>query len=643
MNLKHIGCFVVVLLGLAVDDLFSQQDAFKRVAQRFPANTQYMLHCDDFPGLWSRFQETGLFRAFCDTPKIKEWTFLVMEIETFQEEQEKGAVVDSATPLETLIHDLFGGPVTYASLESEGELEWILSVDLNPDNALVNGLIKELAGEGKWGRLSSKPIGDRARWKELLDPDGEFAEDQILCCEFVSEHVYTIPSRQYGIAMTPRRLVVAPNAVILAQWLSWWGEGEVAVEKTLAGNRKFLELVHGVSGAHHQASDVYFYANEAAITKQWIGREAADPKTLAGLRELGVMEVISWGGRLSVATEIADYDMELLVGIGQPKIGMFEVLNLTPLENPVQSSVPSNVDYYFNVNVDAKKMKQFLDASSELPNDLTQILTWDASGLAGVFWRFTNHYPSCFMFSHEGLSQLSGRLDVSGWFDNTLQMPFVREICRTFLKPGGSVIDDYIQTMPGASSLVQKFYGGNAYYGPTDEAIQRSHEKTARLFENLGLDVVDRVPTSSGGWVEFNREIPPYFASFRLEQEELKYVFDPLESTLAESEAVEILWRELSRPQAPGFFVYVRDDAFTKHIFHALASRYFMAAEAPENLEYWKNQGAEGSLEYRLHKQLIDTLPEWSRERIKSHFGSGGLGIYQTDRGYRVRLIQLRK
>lgn len=637
----RISVGLLVFLACGCPLVLGQPSIFQRVANDLPANTHFVIHCDDVPDLCSRFLETALFRAFLETPKIQEWKFLIKELETFQAEQAKRQVVDSQSPIEQFVHGFFGGQFTYASFHLDDAPGWILIFELNPDNPFTKTFIQELNADQRWGLANYQPEGERQEWKKILDPQDEFTDDQVLCGLLATEPLFQTPPQRVAIAMTPERMVVAPRGDVLAHWLAWSSSPEVPRQNSLAGTRKFQQLERQLSlGARSQPipSDVYMFANSLAIAEKSLAQNPNHEDWVKQFRDIGGFEILGWGGRLSLGTDIADYDIELWIGLGLPRVGIFELLDLSPLREPVQPHVPGDVDYYLQAIVDLHKIQQIEDVISDLPNELSNAI----DGLISTAFNTISHYSTTGHSLGERLKDCTGLVEVIGFECNNVLIPQDRSVIRYRLKDNKSVIADVITNTGGPEEWIQKNYKGVDYFVASEEKRKRSHEYLSRIFKMAGCDEIDRVSDACSGFTEFDIEEYRTFVDFWQEDAEVpSKVIDPPVESLADNESVRILWREFSRKGRPGFFAYVRHDSFTKSFFHGQASTHFIAATHQDLLRRLEEEGREDAVEYRLHKHIVDSLPDWSREKYKSHFGAGGLAIYQTDSGYRVRLIQL--
>lgn len=429
-------------------------------------------------------------------------------------------------------------------------------------------------------------------------------------------------------------------------------------KRSLAENRKFLEIFRRVTDDSRQDSAaVFFYIDTAFYQRQFakdqfpnIEGDIEDIEPI--LRETEFGEILAYGGLVQLPNDEREFDVKVYVSVSLPKGGMVDGLRLTPLQSPVGIQVSRDVDFYTRCNIDLlmfRNLRLLRGAwHGPLPvNDLLLVQIFD----------FVQHNALATFMSDESINDCTGELDFFGNFVEYEYLQAQRKTIRVFLKDNGSLIDEYLSVIPDENKLISKKLGNHEYFTSPEHVNNQRRKFAIRMAEMMGVEETGMINAMQreGIYSEIRESTARYFASFG-DLEHLKFALktDVDTNILLDSDPdLQLLWRYMQKGNLPnpGMFGFARADGMFRHLFYRLSARSYAILSGKAsvaNSEKMRQSNPDlnplsiDSKDLPLVDYLSESAGKWSREKFKKHFRSGAFGVYQTEKGFLVRIIQLR-
>ncbi len=634
---------VLVCILVATSTLFGSPTQIPDAAAEYPADTFVFVHCRDASLFLKHLAKTSLFRAIKESSVSEEATKYFEEIDGKCASEKRPSIFANGGDIDWFARNFLNGSGEFVCFPFEDEDHWILKVGLNKDNEIVKRLRAEFARNPNWSNVSLEAFEDQDKWIALADNEGHSNDESQprFFGKLTVRPTDGFPSGECFVYWTESLFAASSSAKVLLDTLSKERPNKPK-PRTLSQNRKFLELLNRLNRERIKASDLVFYVDSSKKIDEFLSGKKLDPEKLAMFRSIGLGEILSYGGKVSLDDARFEFQVELYSGLALPKSGISNIFDSKSLSNPVLPGVPADVDYYFSMSVNMRQfqttIKEMQDARfgvralMEIPDYFSQTL-----------FKMLQNFWTAAAFSEQSVPLCTGEIDIFGSYPDDQIVQSARSTKRTFIEKGTSVIKDFLEFTPFGKDMIEGELDGHSYFRVSDVANQRMKDD----LKKAGYWNAEKVATNIAV-AEIEAPDKKYFASFPNMDSFSQSIGGAFE-TLDRDPNVEILWKELTSNEQPCFFAFVRTDAFFRPVFFYFTGRLYGAKnwldaikkDEALAIEHEKNL-TKGDFQYRMNVLRAEAFDTWSREKFKSYFNCGAVGIYPTEKGLFIRIVQLR-
>lgn len=617
------------------------QSTFEQVAQKYPRDTEFFIYCQDFQKFAAQATELAFFRALINSPLKSETNLYVDAANRHSNEQGNSEVFDSRFSLTDFIQVFFRGEFEYARVRIDNRPQWALKVGLEPSNPATKWLANSLTNPHGFGPLRYRPFSDEKEFLGTILRVEAIPEFKGIAGELIidTKQLEDWPELMF-VAWTSQEVWISSSEELLRSVSS--RQTTRATSNSLSTNRKFQELCYRIEAEKAKKEHLLFYVDLSPMWENYLSNlpsgEASEKFVDSGFHE-----ILSYGGRVALSDPNYELDVKMYTGLAVPKIGICKLLEHRPLTSPVNSNVRSDVDLYIKANFNIDELNSFVSfcvTANLIGNPLGDRL------LACVTDYLVTIGPACRM---EAADSLSGETDFSCWFFDHPRLKSVNFIFRNYLKPDRTAISSLIESYPGMNeSFAEQVVEGQRFWGlPTHQAELMRQQMEERFRFDSGYERNFSPPDFSPFLFERSENESRYLAMI-VGREHFHSHVRKNGDTLDQSPFVNELWSDLTKSSAPHVFVYFQDALF-RDVFHyfggmASTSNDLLGAnlENPVELAALQKRFDVNADQFEILKHRAETADQWSRAKFKSHFKPAAAGVYPTEKGYLIRILQLR-
>lgn len=331
MNFTNFTTRLAVLFAILVtaQPLKAERPSAPRL---LPYNTVVYLRVNDFPALGDDFQRTSMGKIRNDATVAPLVDRLYNElINAFpQLEDELGVSVEELLELPT------GEVALSLAVTDTGRpmFAFIADVGDNVDTATTLLERAEFEHINNAGDLSEETIGDT----EVTLFVGAGDDDDVY--SFIKEET----------------VVLCSSELMATHLISVWEGTATEVDRTLADNRKFTDIMRNSVGADDFQPQISFYADPLSLIRSTTQDNFQAQAALALLPTLGVDGFKAVGGSLIVGPPGFDTMAHFHLSLGSPRRGVFNLLTLGEGELSAEDWVSNDITNYGTMYWDLEKM-----------------------------------------------------------------------------------------------------------------------------------------------------------------------------------------------------------------------------------------------------------------------------------------------
>ncbi|MBA61045.1 MAG: hypothetical protein CMJ76_01655 [Planctomycetaceae bacterium] len=331
MNLKNNSALLACLFALifTVQPVKGERPSAPKL---LPYNTVVYLRVNDFPALGDDFQRTSMGKIRNDATVSPLVDRLYNEfINAFpQIEDELGVSVEELLELPT------GEVAISLAVTDTGRpmFAFIADVGDNVDTATTLLERAEFEHINNAGDLSQEMIGETE--VTLFANPGD--DDDVY--SFIKEET----------------VVLCSSELMATHLISVWEGTATELDRTLADNRKFTDIMRNSVGAEDFQPQISFYADPLTLIKSTTQDNFQAQAALALLPTLGVDGFKAVGGSLIVGPPGFDTMAHFHLSLGSPRRGVFNLLTLGEGELSAEDWVSNDISNYGTMYWDLEKM-----------------------------------------------------------------------------------------------------------------------------------------------------------------------------------------------------------------------------------------------------------------------------------------------
>ncbi len=242
-----------------------------------------------------------------------------------------------------------------------------------------------------------------------------------------------------------------------------------------------------------------------------------------------------------------------------------------------------------------------------------------------------------FFLDEDEFEKLNGEVDATVRFISTDGVFGSRVTSRLFCSEGGEgLADNLFQRVPGFNSAFELSVANSQRYYVMTEAVHRSMIEQAEAKAEEGTPKINYRRDAFVG-------LPGAIVSLA-DASEIHSVLGLDEGPrLLENAALQAVWRSLTKNENPGFFMFVKGHGFFRYPYHWIREFHFRFTDySTLRMTKMEEAGQTDDPEYQWWHKLVERYQNFSIAEFESQFGPGGIGVFQKNKGYLIRVRQFK-